>query len=203
MTVAGSAAKKQPLCDGAVRATHWLIVLLVAACWWTAENGDIVYHTYCAYGLLDVVFIALHIVAIAYYLLWRKQNLTAAMFHGRANVSPAMTPVGFGRLALGVLLAAVVVWLIVETLPLLPGSVRNGGSVAGRFHPVSGAALKTLLAWRCVWRLCLRPVWVLSGTLVGPARVGNAFSDGMNVGLGAEVSAWVSIGPARLHTTCR
>ncbi|MGD8175017.1 cytochrome b/b6 domain-containing protein [Marinimicrobium sp. ARAG 43.8] len=218
MTVAGSAAKKQPLWDGAIRATHWLIVLLVAACWWTAENGEIVYHTYCAYGLLGVVlfrfywgffgsstarfshflkkpstvwqylkalpqrgtpasaghnplggysalallllllvqivlglfaidvdgfdggpfadylsfrasrmltgwheftfnlllvFIALHIVAIAYYLLWRKQNLTAAMFHGRANVSPAMTPVGFGRLAFGVLLAAAVVWLIV------------------------------------------------------------------------------------------
>ena len=180
---------KQPLWDWPVRVGHWLMVVLVVACWWTAENHQIVYHSYCAYALLGVVvfriywgfvgsntakftqfiqkpnavwrylktlpkregkvyaghnplggysvllllliillqiglglfsidvdgfdggpfadylsfetsrklaewhelsfnlllgFIALHIVAVLYYLVWRRQNLTAAMIHGKS-----------------------------------------------------------------------------------------------------------------------
>lgn len=181
---------KQPLWDWQVRVGHWLMVVLITACWWTAENHYIVYHRYCAYGLLGIilfriywgvvgsstaqfsqflqkpkvvvqylkalpqregkmsaghnpvggysvllllllmllqiglglfsidvdgfdggpfadylsfevsrqitklhasafnvllVFIALHITAVLYYLIWRRQNLTAAMIHGKTT----------------------------------------------------------------------------------------------------------------------
>ena len=46
--------------DWPVRIGHWLMVLLVAACWWTAENQAILYHSYCAYALLAVVVFRLY-----------------------------------------------------------------------------------------------------------------------------------------------
>lgn len=209
--------KKNLLWDWPVRVCHWSIVLLVAACWWTIEIREVVYHTYCAYALLGVVvfriywgfvgsqtarfshfvtsprkaliylksigkrdspvavghnpiggysalvllllllvqiglglfsidvdgfdggpfmdafkfrtarmitewhetgfnvllgFIALHIAAISYYLIWRKQNLTAAMIHGKAAIAEAIAPVGGWRILVGVILSFAVVWSI-------------------------------------------------------------------------------------------
>ena len=208
---------KKRLWDWPVRICHWSMVILIAACWWTAEEHEIVYHSYCAYALLGVVlfriywgffgsstarfsqfvrkpsevfayvknlalrnvpasnghnplggysvlallfvvllqivlglfsidvdgfdggpfsdylkfktsrmitewheitfnvllaFIALHILAIVYYLVWRRQNLTPAMLHGKANISTGMQPASFTRFVIGVVLAALVVWLI-------------------------------------------------------------------------------------------
>lgn len=215
---------RQPLWDWPVRIGHWLMVILVAACWWTAEQQQIVYHRYCAYALLGLVvfriywgfcggstarfahfvrppgvvwhylktlpqreakvsaghnplggysvlllllllllqivlglfaidvdgfeggpfvdalsfktsrviagwheftfnlllgFIALHILAVLYYLIWRRQNLTASMLHGKTlavtgseSISAPLQSVGPARFLLGVALAALVVWLI-------------------------------------------------------------------------------------------
>ena len=55
-----AAPARQPLWDWQVRACHWLMVVLIAACWWTAENHEIVYHSYCAYGLLGVVLFRIY-----------------------------------------------------------------------------------------------------------------------------------------------
>jgi cytochrome b len=200
-----------------VRICHWSIVLLVAACWWTAENHEIVYHSYCAYALLGVVlfrvywgffgsssarfshflqtpaaafqyfknltqrdvppsaghnplggysalallfllllqiglglfsidvdgfdggpfadylsfktsrlmadwheitfnillgFIALHLLAVIYYLLWRRQNLTAAMVHGKAHIAEPIQAASRMHLIIGIVFAATLVWLI-------------------------------------------------------------------------------------------
>ncbi len=192
------------------------MVILIAACWWTAEQHDIVTHSYCAYALLGVVIfriywgffgsstarfshflrkpavvvayaktllkrdvkpasghnplggysalvlllvvllqivlglfsidvdgfdggpfsdylkfktsrmvtewheitfnvllglIALHIIAIAYYLIWRRQNLTASMLHGNAiaPISAPMQSASLVRFVVGVVIAAVCV----------------------------------------------------------------------------------------------
>lgn len=214
------APARQALWDWQVRVCHWLMVVLIAACWWTAENHEIVYHSYCAYGLLGVVlfriywgffgsstarfsqfikkpsavaqyvktlpqrqagasaghnalggysvlvllalillqiglglfsidvdgfdggpfadylrfktsreiaewhevtfnvllgFIALHIVAVVYYLIWRRQNLTAAMIHGKTTTpvhGQLMKPASYTRFTVGVLIAGFIVWLI-------------------------------------------------------------------------------------------
>lgn len=202
-----------------MRICHWSMVILIAACWWTAEEHEIVYHSYCAYALLGVVvfriywgffgsstarfsqfvrkpgvvlaylktlgqrdvkpasghnplggysvlallfvvllqiglglfsididgfdggpfaeslsfktsraiagwheltfnvllgFIALHILAVVYYLVWRRQNLTASMLHGKA-IAPISAPLesaNWLRFVSGVVIAAAVVWLI-------------------------------------------------------------------------------------------
>lgn len=208
---------KKTLWDWPVRICHWSIVLLVAACWWTAENHDIVYHSYCAYALLGVVlfrcywgffgsssarfsyflqtpaaafqyfknltqrdvppsaghnplggysalallfllllqiglglfsidvdgfdggpfadylsfktsrlmadwheitfnillgFIALHLLAVIYYLLWRRQNLTAAILHGKAHIAEPIQAASRMHLIIGIVFAATLVWLI-------------------------------------------------------------------------------------------
>lgn len=209
-----ASAAKKTLWDWQLRLCHWLMVLLIIACWWTADIHEIVYHSYCAYALLGVLvfrfywgfagpssarfsqfltgpaavwryvknlsqrqlpvhaghnplggysalllwfllllqiglglfaidvdgfdggpftellkfktsrmvtgwheivfnvllgFIALHLVAIAYYRLWRRQNLTAAMLHGKANIAAAVPPVSGWRTLVGLLLALAVV----------------------------------------------------------------------------------------------
>lgn len=213
-------AVKQRLWDWPVRICHWSMVILIAACWWTAEEHEIVYHSYCAYALLGVVlfriywgffgsstarfsqfvrkpsavlaylktlgqrdvkaasghnplggysvlallfvvllqiglglfaidvdgfdggpfadylkfktsrmitgwheitfnvllaFIALHIVAIVYYLIWRRQNLTASMLHGKAAapISSPMQSASWLHVVIGAVIAAAVVWLII------------------------------------------------------------------------------------------
>jgi len=41
--------------DVPVRLVHWLIVLSVAAAWWTADAGRMDWHQYCGYALLGLV----------------------------------------------------------------------------------------------------------------------------------------------------
>jgi cytochrome b len=210
--------------DAAVRFVHWLMVVLVAVSWWTAENDELDYHRYSGYTLLGLlvfrlywgfagsetarfasfvkgpravlaylqqlparmnrhepgapghnplgalsviallltmivqvtlglfavdvdgiesgplshlvsfdmgracakvhhnlfnvllVLIALHILAVLFYFLYKGDNLIAAMIHGKRDMSsPVSTPlarISPGRLAIGVVLAGIVVWLI-------------------------------------------------------------------------------------------
>jgi len=63
-----------------------------------------------------LVLIALHILAVLFYFLYKGDNLIAAMIHGKRDMSsPVSTPlarISPGRLAIGVVLAGIVVWLI-------------------------------------------------------------------------------------------
>ena len=58
-------------------------------------------------------FIALHLIAVIYYLLWRRQNLTAAMLHGKAFIAAPVQPASHWRLAIGVVLVAAILWPII------------------------------------------------------------------------------------------
>jgi cytochrome b len=202
--------------DVPIRLVHWLMVLLVAAAWWTAEAGRLDWHLYCGYALLGLVsfriywglagsstarfsqfvrgprtvldylkgrwvaapghnpigalsivallssllaqtvlglfavdvdgvesgplsrfisfdagrmtaewhdelfdyllgLIALHIAAVLYYVLHKKENLIGAMFHGRRNYPvdlPPVTLASITRLLLGVVLAALLTWVV-------------------------------------------------------------------------------------------
>jgi len=63
-----------------------------------------------------LVFVGLHIAAVLYYLLFRRQNLVAAMIHGRRDVSAgtstSLARASWLRLAIGLVLAGIVVWYI-------------------------------------------------------------------------------------------
>lgn len=39
----------------ATRLVHWLMVVLIAVSWWTAENGELEYHRYSGYTLLGLL----------------------------------------------------------------------------------------------------------------------------------------------------
>lgn len=46
--------------DGAIRLLHWLLVLLVAISWWTAENGELEYHRYSGYAILGLLIFRIY-----------------------------------------------------------------------------------------------------------------------------------------------
>lgn len=67
-----------------------------------------------------LALIGLHLLAIAYYALWRRQNLVATMVTGQAAGLPAAeegSAPGFGRFLLVAALATGLVFAIVEGLP--------------------------------------------------------------------------------------
>lgn len=41
--------------DMPIRLVHWLMVILIAISWWTAENGELEYHRYSGYTLLGLL----------------------------------------------------------------------------------------------------------------------------------------------------
>src|SRR6266436_139168 len=57
--------------DGATRAVHWAIVVLLGASWWTARNHHMDYHRYSGYALLGV---------LAFRLYWGVFGSTTARF---------------------------------------------------------------------------------------------------------------------------
>jgi hypothetical protein len=63
-----------------------------------------------------MIFIALHVAAVLFYLIFKRDNLIAAMIHGRRafpkEQSPQLRFASWPRLLAGVIIAAVVVWLI-------------------------------------------------------------------------------------------
>jgi len=61
--------------------------------------------------------VALHIIAIAWYRLFRGEHLLSAMIHGKRDVPgdpPSVQPVSAVRLIVGVLLAAAFTWLVIR-----------------------------------------------------------------------------------------
>ena len=65
-----------------------------------------------------LTLIAMHVVAILFYLLYERNNLVAAMLSGRTRLAgepPGMRPAPGWRLWTGVALATLVVWMIVAS----------------------------------------------------------------------------------------
>ena len=65
-----------------------------------------------------LVLIAMHVIAILFYLLYERNNLVTAMLSGRKRIEgepPGMRPAPGWRLWTGVALATLVVWMIVRS----------------------------------------------------------------------------------------
>ncbi|HMN45475.1 MAG TPA: cytochrome b/b6 domain-containing protein [Povalibacter sp.] len=60
--------------------------------------------------------IGLHIIAVLYYLLFRRQNLIATMIHGKRDVpagtTTSLASLSWPKLLIGLVLAGIVVWYI-------------------------------------------------------------------------------------------
>ncbi len=46
--------------DGPTRVMHWLLVVLIAACWWTGIHDQLQYHLYSGYAVLWIVLMRLY-----------------------------------------------------------------------------------------------------------------------------------------------
>jgi len=46
--------------DGPTRAMHWLLVVLIAACWWTGIHDQLEYHLYAGYAILWIVLLRIY-----------------------------------------------------------------------------------------------------------------------------------------------
>jgi cytochrome b len=46
--------------DGPTRVMHWLLVILIAVCWWTGIHNQLQYHLYAGYGILWIVLLRLY-----------------------------------------------------------------------------------------------------------------------------------------------
>lgn len=207
--------------DAPIRIVHWLMVILIAISWWTAENNELEFHRYSGYTLLGLLvfriywgfagtwtarfsnfvkgpgaildhlrgthrttaghnplgavsviallllliaqvtlglfavdvdgiesgplshlvsfdagrecaelhedlfnvllgFIALHIVAVLYYLIAKRQNLIGAMIHGKRDLTdtnaPPDSPFPLARFVVGVVIACGIAWYIARGL---------------------------------------------------------------------------------------
>lgn len=87
--------------------------------WVSFETGRTIAgaHEWGFRGLL--VLISLHLIAVAYYHLYKRQNLIGAMIHGRRRLGEGAEPLKgapLWRLALGVAIAAGLAWAIAKGL---------------------------------------------------------------------------------------
>jgi cytochrome b len=88
-----------PVWDVPTRLIHWLMVLLVAASWWTGENGRMDWHRYCGYALLSLVIFRVYWgVAGASTARFRQfvrgPRVIFSYLRGRWETLPGHNPVG-------------------------------------------------------------------------------------------------------------
>jgi len=80
------------------------------------EAGRVAAHWHCDLFNVLLGLIALHIIAVLYYVFFRKQALVAAMVHGeRAYPPPPPAPVqpaSLLRLIIGIVIAAAITWAV-------------------------------------------------------------------------------------------
>src|SRR5665213_2787266 len=97
------ATRKQRVWDAPTRIMDWLLVAFLGACWWTGTHNQLDYHLYSGYVTFKggrhlahlhyqwfqylLVVIGLHLVAVAFYYVYKRQNLVAPMISGSRTVS--------------------------------------------------------------------------------------------------------------------
>ena len=56
----GTGTTRVRVWDVPTRVVHWLMAILIAASWWTAENGNLEFHRYSGYSLLALLLFRLY-----------------------------------------------------------------------------------------------------------------------------------------------
>ncbi len=107
-----------PVWDAPIRLVHWLMVVLIAFSWWTAENGNLEWHRYSGYAVLGLLVFRLY---------WGVFGSEAARFrtfvkgprtiwaYVRGTASPPVTP---GHNPLGAVSVIVLLLLLIAQVTL-------------------------------------------------------------------------------------
>lgn len=155
-------AVRARLWDAPVRIGHWLIVLLVAGAWFTAETGRMELHGWCGYGVLGLAafriywgFAGSQSARFASFLKGPKAMAAYARTLGRRAPSetPGHNPLGAWSVAalLVVLAAEVVTGLFavdvdgVESGPLSRFVDFDAGRRAAELHELAFTGLQALV----------------------------------------------------------
>jgi cytochrome b len=156
MTESAASAPRVRVWDVPVRACHWLIVLFVAASWWTAETKRMDWHRYSGYALLALVtfrvywgFFGSSTARFSQFV--RGPGTVMSYLKGRWASVPGHNPLGaLSVLALlGLLLTQIVLGLFavdvdgIESGPLSTYVSFDTGRVAADWHD----ALFEVLLW--------------------------------------------------------
>jgi len=133
--------------DVPVRLVHWLMVLTVAAAWWTAETGRLEWHQYAGYALLALVIFRIYwgffgSATARFRQFVRGPRVIGSYLKGRWAASPGHNPLGaLSVLALlALLLVQVVLGLFtvdvdgIESGPLSSYVSFEAGRVAAAWH---------------------------------------------------------------------
>jgi cytochrome b len=154
MTESAASAPRVRVWDVPVRACHWLIVLFVAASWWTAETKRMDWHRYSGYALLALVtfrvywgFFGSSTARFSQFV--RGPGTVMSYLKGRWASVPGHNPLGaLSVLALlGLLLTQIVLGLFavdvdgIESGPLSTYVSFDTGRVAADWHDALFEAL--------------------------------------------------------------
>ena len=90
--------------DVPTRVGHWLLVVLLGTCWWTAENGEMQYHRYAGYAIVGVLAFRLYwgffgstTARFAHFIRGPRQTwayVRALFAHAKAPAPPGHNPLG-------------------------------------------------------------------------------------------------------------
>ena len=105
--------------DSPTRAMHWLLVISIATCWWTAENGELEYHAYSGYVALWVVLLRLYwgfvgssTAKFVNFLRGPRTVFNYARTLHRRDTAPALGHNALGAISVLVILASVLAVVI-------------------------------------------------------------------------------------------
>jgi cytochrome b len=115
--------------DVPTRLIHWLIVVLVAASWWTAENGHMDWHRYSGYGLLGLVLFRVYwgiagASTARFGQFVRGPRVIAGYLRGRWETLPGHNPLG--ALSTLVLLALLLAQIVLGLFAVDVDGIESG-----------------------------------------------------------------------------
>lgn len=157
-------APTRRLWDIPVRVCHWLMVALVAACWWTAENHQIVYHSYCAYGLLAVLIFRIYWGFFGSYSARFKGFLKSpvAVFSYTKNLARRDYPASAGHNPLGAYSVVLILLIVLVQIGLGLFAIDVDGFDGGPFADyLSFESSRQIAEWHEAWFTVIQLIIVL------------------------------------------
>jgi cytochrome b len=146
MALESGTGKRVRVWDVPTRIVHWLMVILIAASWWTAENGNLEFHRYSGYSLLAL---------LAFRIYWGFVGSSSARFNhfirGPSSVLRYVrggSPEALGHNPLGAMSVVALLLLLVTQVSLGLFAVDVDGLESGPLsHWVSFEAGRACAEW--------------------------------------------------------
>jgi cytochrome b len=189
-----SAPARVRVWDAPTRIVHWLMVLLFAFSWWSAENGELEWHRWSGYSLTALVLFRLYwgffggsTARFSQFL--RGPRVVVNYLRGNAAPAPGHNPVGAWSVVL--LLALLATQIVLGLFAVDVDGLESGpmsslvsfetGRVAAEWHETIFNVLLTIVAVHIL--AALYYLVVRKQNLIGAMFTGKRHLDGSHAGL--------------------